>query len=85
KTLISLRHDRQASLAEILQIVGLRLDLHDYTGYNLPKENKISSNLFSGISRSSNLSSISLNLNDNIRSCTITSPSHFFIQLTEKK
>ncbi|CAF4930224.1 unnamed protein product [Rotaria sp. Silwood1] len=38
KTLISLCHDRQASLAEILQIVGLRLDLHDYTGYNLPKE-----------------------------------------------
>ncbi|CAF5009855.1 unnamed protein product [Rotaria sp. Silwood1] len=38
KTLISLCHDRRASLAEILQIVGLRLDLHDYAGYNLPKE-----------------------------------------------
>ncbi|CAF3074619.1 unnamed protein product, partial [Rotaria sp. Silwood2] len=48
---------------------------------------KISSNSSGRISRSSDLPSINLNLNDNIGSCTITSitsPTHFFIQLTEK-
>jgi hypothetical protein len=38
-------------------------------------------------SRTANLPSLNLNLTDNIGSCTITtvtSPSHFFIQLTEK-
>ncbi|CAF3670362.1 unnamed protein product [Rotaria sp. Silwood1] len=119
ETLISLRHGRRASLAEIVQIVGPRLDLNDYAAYNLPKEilqqathlilpqrqsdnilhlsnvtkqdsgmqSKISSNQSGRISRSSNLPSINLNLNDNISTCTITSitsPSHFFIQLTEK-
>ncbi|CAF4252633.1 unnamed protein product, partial [Rotaria sp. Silwood2] len=38
ETLISLRHGRRASLAEIVQIVGPRLDLNDYAAYNLPKE-----------------------------------------------
>ncbi|CAF1410039.1 unnamed protein product [Rotaria sp. Silwood1] len=36
--LISLHHDQQASLAETLQFVGLRLDLNDYDAYGLPKE-----------------------------------------------
>ncbi|CAF3950478.1 unnamed protein product [Rotaria sordida] len=119
ETLISLRHGRRASLAEVVQIVGPRLDLNDFAAYNLPKEilqqathlilpqrqshnvsnmsnvmkqdggmqGKISSNLSDRISRSSNLPLINLNLNEHIGSCTITSitsPSHFFIQLTEK-
>ncbi|CAF3353793.1 unnamed protein product [Rotaria socialis] len=119
ETLISLRHGRRASLAEIVQIVGPRLDLNDYAAYNLPKEildkavnimiptrqpnhapimpnamkpesggrGKISANASGRISRASNIPPINLNLNDNIGSCTITSiisPSHFFIQLSEK-
>ncbi|CAF1317742.1 unnamed protein product [Adineta ricciae] len=117
ETLISLRHGRRASLGEIVQIVGPRLDLNDYAAYNLPKEilqqlptppvplkqmvynsnmphptrqdygNKRSSSLSGRISRTTNLPSTNLNLIDNIGSCTITSltsPSLFFIQLTEK-
>ncbi|UJR09280.1 hypothetical protein I4U23_013525 [Adineta vaga] len=117
ETLISLRHGRRASLGEIVQIVGPRLDLNDYAAYNLPKEIlqhatnpnipqrqpvhhsnmstaikqdhgvKTSASLSGRISRSTNLPATSLNLVDNIGSCTITSltsPSHFFIQLSEK-
>ncbi|CAF2052413.1 unnamed protein product [Rotaria magnacalcarata] len=38
ETLISLRHGQRASLAEIVRIVGPRLDLNDYAAYNLPKQ-----------------------------------------------
>ncbi len=38
ETLITLRHGRRASLAEIVQVVAPRLDLNDYAAYNLPKE-----------------------------------------------
>ncbi len=41
ETLISLRHGRRASLAEIVQIVAPRLDLNDYAAYNLPKESSL--------------------------------------------
>jgi hypothetical protein len=47
----------------------------------------MSSNSSGRVSRTSNLPATNLNLTDNIGSCTITSitsPSHFFIQLTEK-
>ncbi|CAF1081738.1 unnamed protein product [Adineta steineri] len=118
ETLISIQSGRRASLAQIVQIVGPRLDLSDYAAYNLPKEilqhatnlnvsqkqsvrvsnvsnttkhdngsNKMPSNISGRISRSSNIPSTTLNLTDNIGSCTITSltsPSHFFIQFTEK-
>ncbi|CAM4808397.1 unnamed protein product [Rotaria magnacalcarata] len=40
ETLISLRHGQRASLAEIVRIVGPRLDLNDYAAYNLPKQIK---------------------------------------------
>jgi hypothetical protein len=36
--LITLRHGRRASFAEIVEIVAPRLDLNDYAAYNLPKE-----------------------------------------------
>ncbi|CAF2063432.1 unnamed protein product [Rotaria magnacalcarata] len=92
ETLISLRHGQRASLAEIVRIVGPRLDLNDYAAYNLPKQTKpytilqqakISSNASGRVSRTSNLPSINFNFNDNIGLCTITSitsPFHFFIQ-----
>ncbi|CAF4297190.1 unnamed protein product, partial [Adineta steineri] len=38
ETLISIQSGRRASLAQIVQIVGPRLDLSDYAAYNLPKE-----------------------------------------------
>ena len=41
--MITLRHGRRASLAEIVQIVGPRLDLNDYAAYNLPKESTFKS------------------------------------------
>lgn len=119
ETLITLRHARRASLAEIVQVIAPRLDLNDYASYNLPRDilkqvtdqvslsrqpppplrqqqqqqsklniNKPSNGIKSRLTAVAiTLPSTNLNLTDNVGSCTITSitsPSHFFIQLTEK-